>query len=104
MKTTLTPEITAPILDPLMRANHAHDAQFPGEPAERQPVHTVYGGAHLFKEDTTARLGSLALKLLNDYAPDAAALASCIGLAAGDRLARSVYERVVAKLQREPVE
>jgi citrate lyase beta subunit len=104
MKTTLTPEIAAPILEALMRANQAHDAQFPGEPAERQPVHTVYGGAHLFKEDTAVTLGSLALKLLNDYAPDPGALASCIGLAAGDRLARTVYERVVAKLKREPVE
>jgi citrate lyase beta subunit len=58
----------------------------------------------LFKEDTAATLGSLARKLLNDYAPDPAALANCVGLAAGDRLARAVYERVVAKLQREPVE
>ncbi|HXA63715.1 MAG TPA: hypothetical protein VNV82_01120 [Bryobacteraceae bacterium] len=104
MKTTLTPEITAPILDSMIRANQAHDALFPGEPAERQPVHTVYGGAHLFKEDTAATLGSIALKLLKDYAPDPGALASCIGLSAGDRLARTVYERVVAKLQREPVE
>ena len=104
MKTTLTPEITAPILDSMIRANQAHDALFPGEPAERQPVHTVYGGAHLFKEDTATTLGSIALKLLKDYAPDPGALASCIGLAAGDRLARTVYERVVAKLQREPVE
>jgi len=104
MKTTLTPEITAPILDSMIRANQAHDALFPGEPAERQPVHTVYGGAHLFKEDTATTLGSIALKLLKDYAPDPEALASCIGLAAGDRLARNVYERVVAKLQREPVE
>ncbi len=104
MKTTLTSEITAPILDSMTRANQAHDALFPGEPAERQPAHTVYGGAHLFKEDTAATLGSLALKLLNDYAPDAAALAHCVGLSAGDRLARTVYERVVAKLQREPVE
>ena len=104
MKTTLTPEIAAPILEPLIRANKAHEALFPGDPAERQPVHTVYGGAHLFKENTAATLGSLALKLLNDYAPDAAALANCVGLAAGDRLARAVYERVIAKLQREPVE
>ena len=104
MKTTLTSEIAAPILDLMTRANQAHDALFPGEPAERQPVHTVYGGAHLFKEDTATTLGSLALKLLNDYAPDPAALAHCVGLAAGDRLARTVYERVVAKLQREPVE
>jgi hypothetical protein len=104
MKTTLTSEITGPILEPLIRANQAHDALFPGEPAERQPVHTVYGGAHLFKEDTATTLGSLALKLLNDYAPDPAAFASCIGLSAGDRMVRNVYERVVAKLQREPVE
>jgi len=104
MKTTLTPEIAAPILEPLIQANQAHDTLFPGEPAERQPVHTVYGGAHLFKEETATTLGSLAMKLLNDYAPDPSALASCVGLAAGDRLARNVYERVVAKLQREPVE
>jgi len=104
MKTTLTSEITAPILDSMTRANQAHDTLFPGEPAERQPVHTVYGGAHLFKEDIAVTLGSLALKLLNDYAPDPAALAHCVGLSAGDRLARTVYGRVVAKLQREPVE
>jgi citrate lyase beta subunit len=104
MKTTLTSEIAAPILEPLIRANQAHDALFPGEPAERQPVHTVYGGAHLFKTDTAATLGSLALKLLNDYAPGPAELASCVGLQVGDRVARTVYERVIAKLQREPVE
>ncbi|HEX4594908.1 MAG TPA: hypothetical protein VH157_11570 [Bryobacteraceae bacterium] len=104
MKTTLTPEIAAPILEPLIRANNAHDTLFPGEPIERQPVHTVYGGAHLFKIETATTLGSLAMKLLNDYAPGPVELASCIGLAAGDRLARIVYERVAAKLQREPVE
>ena len=104
MKTTLTPEIAAPILEPLMRANQAHDALFPGEPADRQPVHTVYGGAHLFKTETATTLGSLALKLLNDYAPGPAELANCVGLQAGDRLALKVYDRVTAKLQREPVE
>lgn len=104
MKTTFTSKIAAPILEPLIRANKAQDVLFPGDPAERQPVHTVYGGAHLFKTDTAATLGSLALKLLNDYAPDPAALADCVGLPAGDRLARIVYERVIAKLKREPVE
>jgi citrate lyase beta subunit len=103
MKTSLIPESVAPILEPLISANQAHDAMFPGETAERQPVHTVYGGAHLFKNDTAATLGSLAQKLLNEYAPDPSTLAGCIGLV-GDRLARNVYERVIAKLQREPVE
>src|SRR5689334_7121056 len=105
MKTTLTSEMTASILEPLIGANTAHDALFPGEPAERQPVHTVYGGAHLFKTETASTLGSLALKLMSEYgAPDAAALASCVGLSAGDRLAGVVYQRVLAKLEREPVE
>jgi uncharacterized protein DUF6986 len=62
----------------------------------------VYGGAHLFKADTAARLGATALRALDEYAPDAATLASVIGLApeAADR----VYARVKEKLQREAVE
>jgi hypothetical protein len=30
---------------------------YPGEAGLRQPVHTVYGGAHLFKSDTARTLG-----------------------------------------------
>ena len=39
----------------------------------RQPVHVVYGGAHLFKSDTTRKLGTLAERAVAEYAPDAAA-------------------------------
>jgi citrate lyase beta subunit len=70
--------------------------------SSRQPVHTVYGGAHLFAPDTTAKLGAIALRTLREHAPDAATLASAIGLDAS--LASHVYPRVVAKLEREPVE
>ena len=68
----------------------------------RQPVHVVYGGAHLFKSDTTRKLGTLAERALAEYAPDAAALAEALGIR--DDLATSVYQRVVEKLHREPVE
>src|SRR5271168_2560785 len=71
--------------------------------AARQPVHTVYGGAQLFKPETPARLGAHALQLIRNYTPDAASFAQCLGLAPGD-LASSVFERTVAKLEREPVE
>ena len=71
--------------------------------ADRQPVHTVYGGAQLFKADTPARLGTLALQLIRTYTPDASAFAECLGLPSGE-LANSVFERTVAKLEREPVE
>lgn len=71
---------------------------------ERQPIHTVYGGAHLFKAGIAATLGSLALETLRTYAPDPASFAECVGLAGGEGLAQMVYERTLAKLTREPVE
>ena len=77
-------------------------ARFPGESGARQPVHTVYGGAHLFKSDTTQKLGALALRSLDDFAPDAATLGEAIGIDAKFR--DVVYARVIEKLRREPVE
>jgi citrate lyase beta subunit len=103
MKTTLTPEVLDSIVTPLARANVAHDELFPGESADRQPVHSVYGGAQLFKAETPAKLGSLALDMLRAYTPDATLFAECLGLPAGD-FAKSVWDRTLAKLRREPVE
>jgi citrate lyase beta subunit len=91
--------LAAPSLDPALSA---FARRFPGESGARQPVHTVYGGAQLFKSDTTHKLGALALRALNEYAPDAAALAGAIGLS--DSIADVVYARVLEKLKREPVE
>ncbi len=68
----------------------------------RQPVHTVYGGAHLFRADSARKLGDLALRALDDAAPDAGAFAGALGL--DPALADTVYARVRAKLAREPVE
>jgi citrate lyase beta subunit len=70
---------------------------------ERQPVQTVYGGAQLFKAETPARLGTLALELIRAYTPDAASFAQCLGIQDGE-LGSSVFDRTVAKLEREPVE
>ena len=70
--------------------------------SERQPVHTVYGGAHLFTADTAAKLGAIALRTLREHAPDAEALATAIGL--NRELSARLYPRLVEKLEREPVE
>ncbi len=70
--------------------------------ARRQPVHTVYGGAHLFAPDTVSKLGAIALRTLREYAPDAGAFAAAVGF--DPELAARVYPRVVDKLTREPVE
>ncbi|HEX4514249.1 MAG TPA: phosphoenolpyruvate kinase [Polyangiaceae bacterium] len=76
--------------------------RYPGESAARQPVHTVYGGGHLFKHDTARKLGALAKKSLAEHAPNTKAFAKAVGLR--DDLADVVYQRVLAKLDREPVE
>jgi citrate lyase beta subunit len=70
---------------------------------DRQPVHTVYGGAQLFKPETPARLGANALELIRKYTPDSVSFGQCLGLPPGD-FSQSVFERTVSKLEREPVE
>ena len=134
MKTTLTSDATREISARLSEANREFAARYPGESPGRQPVHTVYGGAHLFRADTTVRLGALARRALDTYAPDFAAFARALALPGSDELPDSVaddsavrahlerdelafrsehpgvwlghkvYARVVEKLGREPVE
>ena len=84
------------------RLGRAHALVYPGSGGDRQPVHTVYGGAQLFRADTAPRLGELARRALAEHAPDAQALAAAIGIP--QRLATAVYARVEEKLRREPVE
>ncbi len=134
MKTTLTDLATQETLGRLTRANLELAKSYPGEPESRQPVHTVYGGAQLFKSDTTVKLGVGALKALDAHAPDCVTLAHAVGLpghetlptdvraiAALEReldrdaaavrnvlpaawLAHAIHRRVIGKLEREPVE
>ncbi len=67
------------------------------------PVHTLYGGAHLFKSTTVARLGQLAVAHLAQYAPDAAALSTALGWQRHPEDAQR-YDRLVRKLADTPVE
>lgn len=76
---------------------------YPGERGDRQPVHTVYGGAHLFRADTAPKLGGIAIGTLDEHAADAGTLADAVGLVPAT-LADRVYQRVRDKLEREPVE
>jgi len=103
MPASLSPDDPAGAAARLTRANEAFAARYPGEGGARQPVHTVYGGAQLFRADSTGKLGQVARRALADYAPDAATLAQAVGIADAG-LAERVYARVVEKLEREPVE
>ena len=46
--------------------NEAVDAMYPGDSADRQPVQTVYGGAHLFKSNTAKKLSELSIRFLDN--------------------------------------
>lgn len=104
MKTTLPPNEVEKISVSLSEANQAFMRHYPGESNRRQAVHTVYGGAHLFKANSPARLGAVALRALEEYAPDAATLAQSLGVRGAEGLWPLIYDRIVEKLQREPVE
>src|SRR5438270_5260021 len=100
-QTSLLSDEIAKISAALSDANKAFMRHYPGESNRRQAVHTVYGGAHLFRADSTQKLGAVALRSLEEYAPEAAMLARALSLDANiDKL----YARIAEKLRREPVE
>src|SRR5258707_2250385 len=134
MKTSLSGTSLQPIDETLRASNSAFTENYPGEPGRRQPVHTVYGGAHLFRADTAQRLGQVAERSFAENASDFVVFARAIGLpranelpdvlgyATGLRqrlegepdlareenkaawLAHTIHARVQEKLSREPVE
>ena len=89
--------------DALRTANLAFARRYRGEVAARQPVHVVYGGAQLFNVDTVRKIGAVAMRALEEYAPEPAALGEAVGI--GDHPALgTIHTRVIEKLRREPVE
>src|SRR5438046_9462524 len=102
MNTSLPADSLEKITGRLRLATAGFAKRYPGESGRRQPVHTVYGGAHLFKSDTTVKLGQLAVRAFNTFAPDAATLAGALDLPSN--VADTVFARVGEKLGREAVE
>jgi citrate lyase beta subunit len=104
MPNVLKLDALAEILSRLAQANRQFNASHPGDKPDRQPVHTVYGGAHLFSADIAQKLGSAGLRMFQEYAPDPATFARALGLGADAAIAAAVHARVLDKLQHEPVE
>lgn len=86
MSTSLSPDEVQRMSAAIQQANIDFAAKYPGETGRRQPVHTVYGGAHLFKSDSAGRLGELAVRSLDQFAPDSFTFAKAIGLAGAEEL------------------
>ncbi|MFF8943512.1 DUF6986 family protein [Streptomyces sp. NPDC014864] len=100
--TSLSGAVSEEISASLAAVDAELERRYPGDPGTRQPVHTVYVPGDLFTADTVRVWGEAALAALDEHAPDAAAFAAVLGL--DDALAAPVYDRVRAKLEREPVE
>lgn len=133
MKFSIPEKEKASLLDQLQTANLKFQQTYPGDKPDRQPVHTVYGGANLFKADTCVKMGEIALKNLQNYAPNFVVLANVLQLAGQEHLPKhqneiealtkkldempettrkqepawlsyTVYNKIIKKLQTEAVE
>lgn len=76
--------------------------RYPYQGGLRQPVHSVYGGANLFRSDTVAKLGSLALNSFRKYACDAESFGRLLEIPAA--LREIVFTRVEEKLASGAIE
>ena len=88
----------------LSQANMAFNDIYPGDRSDRQPVHTLYGGANLFKSDAPIALGHRAMEILETYAPDSEVFGKAFGLTGGSEFSKRIYDKVVAKLKSEAIE
>lgn len=102
MKLTIQDADKSKLFSELATANLAFQAKYPGDKPERQAVHTVYGGANLFKSDTAIKMGEIALKNLKTYAPNFVVLAKALKLQGYEHLPTSEKDikSLVAKLDR----
>jgi citrate lyase beta subunit len=133
MKFSIPEKERSALLEQLQKANLKFQQTYPGDKPDRQPVHTVYGGANLFKADTCVRMGEIALKNLQTYAPNFVVLANVLQFAGHEHLPKhqsdietltkklddmpaalrkmepawlsyTVYNKIIKKLQTEAVE
>jgi citrate lyase beta subunit len=133
MKFSINENLKESLLNELKVANVKFQKTYPGDKPDRQAVHTVYGGANLFKSDTAVKMGEIALRNLQTYAPNFVSLAKALQLKGYEHLPHlekdinylidkldnlseekrkkesawlsySVYNKIVQKLKTEPVE
>jgi citrate lyase beta subunit len=133
MKLTISENKKSSIFGELKTANQTFNAIYKGDREDRQPIHTVYGGANLFKSNTAEALGKVALRSLLAYASNFIEFSKAFQLQGHESLpddkkvqkqlineleklsldvlkkhpagfSYNIYNKVIAKLQREAVE
>lgn len=130
MQTSISTQDKEQVLAELGKANKAFQQIYPGDKPNRQPVHTVYGGADLFRANSVEKMGRVAMNTLTTYAPNFVVFAKTLQLAGHEHLPSdeaeinslaeslknstdknnpawlpyTVYNKVKDKLEREPIE
>lgn len=104
MNTSIDTNQLSKIFATLTTANQNYMAHFPGDKEALQPTHTLYGGAQLYKATSTQKIGQLAIKSFEQYAPDAEKFAKLLGLPGDKQLWKQVHERVIKRLNKCAVE
>ncbi len=102
MKLSIPTKSKKGLFKDLKKANDTFNQLYPGDRSDRQPVHTVYGGANLFKHNIADKIGNAALNTFNEYAPNSATFGKVFDLP--DGLTEKIYRKVEAKLKREALE
>ncbi len=129
MQTSIPDKKKKQLFEKLRKANSAFQKTYPGDLPDRQAVHTVYGGANLFKFDSARSLGAKALETFQTFAPDFITFGKIFGFSgienSGDsertkseyeeldwtmkkfhpaHLSYQVYHKVIRKLETEAIE
>jgi citrate lyase beta subunit len=133
MNLSISPSKKEQIFSKLREANLDFQKTYLGDRPDRQPVHTIYGGANLFKFNTAGFLGEKALQSLLTYTPNFAVFGKVFHLKGSEklpsdegeintlaeslkkmsaterkfhpaRLSFEVYQKVIQKLKAEAVE
>ena len=86
MEFSIPTKMRTQILTALGKANKAFQQIYPGDKPDRQPVHTVYGGADLFKADTAQKMANAALKTFTENAADFTEFARALQLPGHEKL------------------
>jgi citrate lyase beta subunit len=92
------------LFNSLKEANTSFQQIYPGDRSERQPVHTLYGGANLFKSDSAKSLGKRALEIFETYAPNHEVFGKVFGMDTATGFSNKVYNKVKSKLTTEAIE
>src|SRR5918996_363687 len=86
MKQSIPNKKKKKLFDQLSEANIKFQKIYPGDRSERQPVHTVYGGANLFKYNSAQTLAQRALEGFQTYASDFVTFGRVFGLKGIDEI------------------